>query len=492
MNIRAAEAAVIASGLAYLLALGWAIANTSYDVWGAIVIVPIYGVVGLVFVRWMFKGELAQLVKPMAWGLLLKLAGTLARYWVGFEAYDGGIDAGRYHKFATEAASKVWSGEENIITVLPQGRGTPFTENFTAFIYTLTGPSQLAGFVTFSLLAYVGVAFTVKAAAIAVPGLAAKRYAWLCMLFPSVVYWPSSIGKEATIMLGLGVATYGIAKVLTHGRWVTSIALIAAGLGFVSLVRPHMAGIWAAGALPALIVAFVRRPAATVDGSRRRGPNRFGMVVVLALAAAGFAVLSSVTVGFLTPGEAESGNSDSVSQIFDETTRRTAEGGSNFTPPSVSSPVSWPYASVRTLLRPLPQEARTATQAVAAAEVMALLVLLFIGRRRVANIPRLVVSSPYVTFAVTTIFLTGLAYASFANLGLLTRQKSLIFPLLLLLACLPERPAQPGWMGATNQMNPQAPQPRSSPFRRLPPAGGSMPTAPWAADARRNIDDIWA
>ncbi len=248
MNLRVAEAGVIACGLSYLVLLGWAMSNTSYDVWGAVVVVPIYGVLGIVLVRRMFQGELAPLATPMAWGLLFKLGGSLVRHWVGFEAY-GGVDAGRYHDYGADVATRVWSGEASIVTALPQGQSTRFLENFTAFVYTLTGPSQIAGFVTFSLLAYIGVAFTVKAAAIAVPGLAAKRYAWLCVLFPTIVYWPSSIGKEAAMMLGLGLATYGIAALLTYGRWGSSLLITFAGLGFAALIRPHIAGIWVAAAL---------------------------------------------------------------------------------------------------------------------------------------------------------------------------------------------------------------------------------------------------
>lgn len=49
----------------------------------------------------------------------------------------------------------------------------------------------------------------------------------------------------------------------------------------------------------------------------------------------------------------------------------------------------------------------------------------------------MIVTSPYVAFAVTALFLGGLAYSSFANLGVLTRQKSLLIPFMLLLPCLP-------------------------------------------------------
>jgi len=48
--------------------------------------------------------------------------------------------------------------------------------------------------------------------------------------------------------------------------------------------------------------------------------------------------------------------------------------------------------------------------------------------------------NPYVLFAVITLFLLGLAFSSFANLAVLTRQKSIAFPFLLLLVCLPPLP----------------------------------------------------
>jgi hypothetical protein len=256
-----------------------------------------------------------------------------------------------------------------------------------------------------------------------------------------------------------------------------------------------MAGIWVAGALPALVVAFVRRPKTTSESGEIRHANRFGIVVVLALAALGFALIASVTVRFLSPDaeEAET-NTDTLTQILEDTTARTAEGGSNFTPPSVSSPVSWPYASIRTLLRPLPQEVTNIAQAVAAVEIVALLVLLFISRRRIYNIPRLLVSNPYVTFVVTTLFIAGLAYSSFANLGLLTRQKSLLFPLLLLLPCLPMPDIRRGrWTDRDvadddDTAAPVTPTRSSSQTVAAAPAGALARTT---THQRRDFDDLW-
>ncbi len=59
--------------------------------------------------------------------------------------------------------------------------------------------------------------------------------------------------------------------------------------------------------------------------------------------------------------------------------------------------------------------------------------------RRLANLPRQLIPVPYVAFAMTVVFFGSLAFTSFANLGVLTRERTLLFPFLLLTLCLPTR-----------------------------------------------------
>ena len=80
----------------------------------------------------MFSGALADLRRIMYVGLGVKLVGAALRYWVGFDAYQGGIDAQRYHDYAVIAATDVWAGRANIISIFPAGTGTQFTEGVTA------------------------------------------------------------------------------------------------------------------------------------------------------------------------------------------------------------------------------------------------------------------------------------------------------------------------------------------------------------------------
>jgi hypothetical protein len=436
MRPHVGEVTIVGAGLTYLMVLSWSVANVSYDVWGVMIVVPVYALLSLGALRLMFSGPFKPIATVMYWGLLVKLAGAFVRYGVAFEAYDGAIDAASYHRYANPEAGAVWSGDQSVLDVLPGGTGTEFLERFTAFVYTFTGASQLAGFVTFALLGYFGVAFFVKAAALAVPGLALRKYAWMCVLFPSIVYWPSSIGKEAAMMLGLGLGTYGVAILLARRQWLRSMSLVVVGLGFAGMIRPHMAGIWLAAALPALVLASILGGRSKAIAGRPKKSGRFGVIVVVALAAVALSAVGSITVRFLEPGN-EDVSTSSFSDILAETQRRSAKNGSTFQPPSIASPVNWPYAVARTLTRPLPIEARGIAQLASAAELVVLGGIYAASWRRLRNLPRMLLTNPYVAFSLTALFLSGLVYSSFANLGILTRQKSLLFPLLLLPPCLP-------------------------------------------------------
>lgn len=440
MNARLGSGLAIAGAATYLLVWMWAISATTYDVWGVLVVIPPLGLIAVLVVRAMFSGQLLDLRRILYAGLALKLLGTAVRYWVGFDAYQGSIDAQRYHDYAVGAATDVWAGRANLLSIFPGGTGTRFMEGVTAFIYTFTGTSKMAGFVIFSLLGFVGMAFFVKAACIAVPGLARSKYATLCVLAPSLVYWPSSIGKDASLLFLLGLATYGIARLVSREAVVMSTIITTLGFIGAAYIRPHIVGIWLAGLLPALFVAVLR--GRDPWGSRPSKPlERALLVPVVVFAAIGLIFVSLVTVKYLDPGVTggDQSVSSSITSILDETSRRTEQAGSAFQPPSISNPLNWPYASIRTLTRPLPTEVRGAAQLLTALETAIFLVLCAVSWRRLLNVPKMFSTYPYMAFAMTTMLLSGLAFTSFANLAVLARQRSIVVPLMLLVVCIPPR-----------------------------------------------------
>jgi hypothetical protein len=147
--------------------------------------------------------------------------------------------------------------------------------------------------------------------------------------------------------------------------------------------------------------------------------------------------VSLATVRYLNPGGDDESSGTGITSIIDETSRRTVQAGSAFEPPSIASPANWPYASIRTLTRPLLIEARGAAQLFVALELTIFLGLCALSIRRVLNVPKMVVTNPYMAFAMTTMFLSGLVFTSFANLAILARQKSIVVPFMLLIVCVP-------------------------------------------------------
>ena len=437
MNMGLARAAIVSAALAYLVGLGLAMNTVAYDVWGVFVVIPPITAITWFVLRRTFTGEQAVLVTPLLVALAAKFVGSLARYWIAFDVYGGNADAGRYHGFGAQVAGMVRSGQMSIIDAIPTGSGTQWVEKFTGFLYTFVGSSKLAGFVLFGWFAYWGVVLCVKAACLAVPGLAQRRYAWLCALAPSIIYWPSSIGKEALMTCFLGIATYGIARVLVRQRVLAAVVITALGLAGAAVIRPHMAGVWIAATMPALLVTL----GASVRGAsrgQRRGSEVAVLLGVVAVAGIALVFVGQIAIKYLQPSDDTNvAVTDSITSILDETLRRSDQGGSNFVPPSIDGPQDWPFAVVRTLTRPLPNEASGLLQLLSAAEMTVFIGLCLVSWRRLLALPRAVMTTPYLAFAVSVLFMAGLAYSSFANLGILTRQKSLVFPLLLLIPCLP-------------------------------------------------------
>ena len=395
---------LIAGAIVYLAVTGWAMYSLSYDIWGAFVIAPVLLVASSPLIRIAFSGKLERLV-PIAWiGLGAKLAGGLIGYAVRFDAYGGSADAGAYHDVGKVLAASVRSGVASPLSVVPTGTNTDFVEHLTGLVYTLVGSSRLAGFLVFAWFSYWGLVFAIKAAAVAIPRFATRRYSLLVFLFPSLVYWGSSIGKEAVIGLFLGLATYGSALLLAdRGRRTVATAYVATGLILTARIRPHFAAIWAGAIVVSLFVKFgIELVQQRHDTERRR--SRLGVLVLLGVAGVGFVIVASVTLNYLNPADdTDAVQADVTTRftgIFDRVEEQTGSGGSNYTPIDVHTPLDWPYAAARTLTRPLLPEVHSLAELLPALEMTALIVLGIASWRRLANVPFLILRTPYLVFVL--------------------------------------------------------------------------------------------
>lgn len=425
---------LIAIGVTAIVGVGVAMTRVRYDIWGGVVAIPL---LAIAVVTWVDRtlGECGrQVVRICQWGFGVKIVGTIARYWVSFDAYRGFSDAARYHDNGRIIAASARSGSLPLSSLVPHTQGTAFIDELTGLLYTFVGGSRLLGFLLFTTFGYVGVVLMIKAAATAVRALRLPRYALLCTLAPSLVFWPSSIGKEAWMSWTLGLLLLGAAR-LYQRRGISAVVTIGAGAALAAMVRPHYAAIWLGGVVCGGLVAAV----AGRRAGRRGWPS---LVAWCVLGLAAVFVVGRVTLAYLDPTSDEPSvetAGEQVSEIFTESTRRSSTGGSAINPIEPRSPSAFPMAIARTLSRPLLIEARSLPTLLPALETTAFLVLIALSWRSIIGGWRLVLGNPLLMCAAAIIVVWALVFCRLGNLAILVRQRSLIVPAALLFVCLPVR-----------------------------------------------------
>lgn len=427
MLVRTARAVVVlALGLvavgAFTRLLTWAMDTQSYNTWGALFMVPVVVGLNVVVMLAVARREVdATITALVALGFGAKMLGVLARYFTAYVLYGGAADAEAYNIYAAE---HYFNWRRGIFVWEPSGKtGTQNLELITTAIYTVIGPSTVTGFVVFGSLAFWGAYLLLRAFRVAFPEGDHRRYAVLVLLLPSLLYWPSSIGKEAWLLLFVGVTALGGARFF-QGHTATGLALIALGAVGTVLIRPHVTVLMVA----ALFVAQLARP----TGHASTGIlTKAAGVLVMGVAAA---ILVTQSAQFLGIDDL------SWQAVSDEITwagGQTTQGGSAFTPVPLTEPLGVPAAIVTLLFRPFPWEAHNVQLLVQSAEGVLLLVLTIAAWPRLRRLPSLLRANPYLVFALIYALGFIVAFAGFANFGILARQRVLMLPFFLVLLALP-------------------------------------------------------
>jgi hypothetical protein len=351
---------------------------------------------------------------------MAKLTASWSRYWVLVNLYNLSGDATGYHGNGTRL-NDVWrslSIPENVTT------GTRFVQVATGALYVPYEPTFLGGFFIFATLAFLGQLLLYAAFRRSFPPDRLKWYAALVFFFPTIVYWPSSPGKEAFIMPFLGLAAYGAARLFSEYRLRWGI-VIAVGLSGIVAVRPHVALLVAGAIFATLLLA--RAPKVRAAQARR--------AVLLGISVMGLAGLLFLTFQDfrldLAAGLSKDLLEEEVDPFLSNIEARTDKGGSGVEGEFVRDPADLPSAFLRVLFRPLPTEAHNA-QAFAASLEGAFLLALFVWRlpSMLRNLPRLR-RHPYLVFCLVFTIGFVIAFSSFLNLGLLARQRSQVMPFVL-------------------------------------------------------------
>lgn len=361
--------------------------------------------------------------------LLLKLVGAAVRHYVAFEIYGGRADAGDYHDWGVRLYPAFRSGDFD--TGFPSLTSTHFIQFLTGVVYAITGPSLLGGFLFYSWLGFWGLLFFYRAFTLAVPDGRPRTYARLLFFLPSLLFWPSSIGKESWMLFTLGLGALGAAHALS-GRTLKGASLAGIGVWLAAIVRPHFAGLMALALVFGYVLRRPRRDLGTL------GPLAKGIVI------AGLAAFAVVFVSKAERFLQERGihPEEGVTTALQETSERTDEGRSGFAPSILDSPARAPVAVATVLFRPLIVEAHNTQALVAGAEATFLFLVSLFKLRSVVGALKSVRRQPYVAFALAYTGLLILALSSIANFGILARQRIQLLPLYLVLLSL--RPPSKG------------------------------------------------
>jgi hypothetical protein len=441
-------------GATYVVLFVVAVINADTELLQALTIAPVLILLTVpIALRIARKEGDPTLARIVMAGVVAKLLAALVRYYVAFVVYHGVSDAAQYDVTGRQLAPDF----RRFIFTADIGKvvGTGFTKILTGIVYAIFGVGRIGGFLVFAWLAFLGLLLFARAFRMGVPDGDGRRYLLLVLFVPSLLYWPSAIGKEAWMMLGLGLCAYGIAC-LFQRRSSGALAL-AFGLFAVLMIRPHLSLILFVGLVFALLVR--RAPARTYAAPLARLLG-FGVLLVLGV------FLAGQTASFL--GQ-ESLTTESVHVELSAAETKTGEGGSAFTPVRVNTPLDIVPAFGTVFFRPFVWEAGNTQGLLSALEVTALLGLCIAARKRLRAIPRLIRTTPYVAFCVGYVLAFVYAFSSFGNFGILARQRVQALPLLLALLVVP-----PFRQAGTEPASPvaQGTPPRREPSPRVGPSLG--------------------
>jgi hypothetical protein len=353
-------------------------------------------------------------------GFLAKMAGSLARYYMVNVLYGGAGDSLRYYSVAVDLAQFWRNGDIPPLTG-SGSLGTQVVEAATGALFAIATPSLLGGFVLFAMISYLGqLGFYAAFRRWAKPHQL-KPYAFLVLFLPTYAFWPSSIGKDALVILFLGVGAYTVARLLESFelRWVIPLGFCLVALGFI---RIHIAALVAIALVGTVVISKLRIGASM--------PTRARKVLTLGASAAAVVLAISLIPGIVGLELSDTGD---ILPFTEEISRRTSEDGTVAAGNPVQSIVDVPGALVLVLFRPFVFEATEIQHLLAAAETTFVL-LLFVWK-----LPAMIGNwrewrrNAYLVFCTLYMVAFAVVFSVVRNLGIISRQRGQVLAFFLAL-----------------------------------------------------------
>jgi hypothetical protein len=369
------------------------------------------------------------LAKALTVCLLLHLISAPLEIWVVDHLYDGIADYNRYDSQGVLLAP----GFRHLdFSLAPGHLGGIVADGSVSIVagvvFAIVGTDQAAAFLVFSWLSFIGIVFFYRAFTLTFSKAGGHRYGYLLFFLPALIFWTSDVSKEALMTFLLGLTAYGCARILAHrrgGYWL----VLAASVGGI-FIRPNMQML----ALGGFTIAMIFRPMSSsvqLEGGRRTA----GLVFLGALVGVAF----FVTFHFL-PGTQSSSLSLSTVNYNNSA---AGNGGSYGFGSSVSysaNPIFFPRDVFVVLFDPLPINAHGGGEWLDAVENTLLVGAVFASLRHLRILPRAALARPYVIMCAIYTAAFAYSFAALGNLGLITREATVVLPFFLVLLCVPRGP----------------------------------------------------
>ena len=342
--------------------------------------------------------------------VIARIAGSALRLLVAQVWYGRG-DALRYYDIGWEIASSIRGGDVGPFFASDLVWGTIFVQRVSAIVLVVVGESIRAESVVFSMFPLLGLILIVVSAVREFgPRIDGKRLAHLVLLWPSIWYWPSSIGKESLILLAVGLVVFGWC-----GTGRLRISVVVLGLALSMMIRPHIA----------LMIAVAIGFAAWLGPFQQLTASRIfqGLLLVVLAVLTTREALSQLGLG---------SDAVAVGDFVAARSARTATGGSQIA--MATGVVAIPMAAVNVSLRPFLWEVTNPLMLLSGIEVVVFWALVWHRRHSLRSFLRWRESRLLLLVVPLTLILT-LFYGGFvANLGILARQRVVVLPFMFLLA----------------------------------------------------------
>lgn len=352
-----------------------------------------------------------------------KMLMSAIRIYVGVKFYHGAMDAFAYYDNGRYIAEQFRTSGFNFLSDTPIV-STKAIEYIVGVLYYFLPLSFSSFCFIFAALAFIGSIFFYKAFCIWYDDRSSDFYKKVVFFLPSILYWPSCLGKDALIFFASGIATYGIVKFFKNLTFFGLVQFII-GLSIISIIRPHIAGFMVIAVAIASVFSY----------SRFKNLNKFLQLIIRVpvIFFLSFTIINQAKA-FLTSGRI--GMSEFTPEaILDwiRATRLKLQGKSKFIPVFAATLLGPLYAIVTLVARPFIWEAGNLQTILAALECL-FCIFIFYKRRKVIydrffNFKE----DAFSTFAFCYVFIAALSFTVFTNMGILARQRTTVLPFLWLL-----------------------------------------------------------